>query len=421
MTQNVLNAFMAGRQVRKDREDREQVQQERQNALGLANTQGKIQNALMNGDRAGAQQMAQRSADAPTMVGLQEQLAGMDEQQRDAAASNLRASAGLAIELLSVPEPQRQGWLQQRAPVLQSMGIDPTSLQGFGLDDASVRQFIGTARALDEDVFGELVTPQTLGANDTRVDPITRQQTVGQAGVEQRGIAQQNANTAQMRASQPRGPLVNVQNGSVADPFGAALRADDAERALGVRASAQAAQDTIYNLDILQDTLLDPTVYTGAGAQLTLPLRRAAEQFGMDAGNVSASEVATRVATEMALALKDRLPGPMSDGDRQFLMSIPPNLGNTKEGNAALIFMTRRRAQYEQRMAASMDAALGPNPTGEAYRAWEQQQRDVARTQPLYTEDDRRAVQLLLGGAEFRRSGNDIYVIDGDEAIRLGD
>jgi hypothetical protein len=419
MPSNVINSFMAGRQVRNDQQDRDLAAQDRQSAQGMANTQGKVQNALMGGDRQGAEQMARGSGSADIMGQFQQQVGAMDDAQRTATRDGLRTLGGMAMGVLQAPPEQFQ---QERDRVLstaQSLGIDVSQFPQNASPD-QVRGFARMARSFDEEISRSLMSPETLGASDSRFDPVDRSQVVGQAGEQARATDMFEAETARIKANRPTSPLVAINEAGAPDPFISAFQADDAERALGVRATAQAAQETILNLDILQDTLLDPTVYTGAGAQLTLPLRRAAEQFGMDAGNVSASEVANRIANEMALSLKDQLPGPMSDGDRQFLMSIPPNLGNTREGNAALIFMTRRRAQYEQRLAASMDAALGSNPTGDAYRAWEQQQRDIARTDPLYTEDDRRAVQLLLNGAEFRRSGNDIYVIDGDEAIRLG-
>jgi hypothetical protein len=185
MTQ-VLNAFMAGRQFRNDAQDRDAAQQERQNAQGLANTQGKVQNALMSGDRAGAQQLAQGSGNADIMGQFQQQVSQMDDRQRTEAQTRLRATAGLGMQLLQVPQEQRQGWLQQRAPMLQDMGIDPAQLNQFGLDDQNIRGFIGTVRALDEDVFSSLVSPETLGASDSRYDPLTGQQTVGLAGQDAR-------------------------------------------------------------------------------------------------------------------------------------------------------------------------------------------------------------------------------------------
>jgi hypothetical protein len=407
MPNPVLNAFNEARGIR-------EAEQQRQTAQGMANTAGKIENAFMQGNPELGGQLAQRSGDAGLMQGAQQRIGQQQDAESAAAAERLGRGIAILGDIASLPYEQRRQVMQtpQFAQTAGELGFQPEQIAGFDPTDQNIQGILAQ--------FGQL--RQTLGTGGEQVPTNVRALRLRalDAGLEPGSPQYQDFMRTGGRPE--RGPLVNVNTGQPQpDPFATALRADDADRALAVRTTARSAQGTIYNLDILQDTLLDPTVYTGAGAQLTLPLRRAAEQFGMDAGNISASEVANRVSSEMALALKDRLPGPMSDGDRQFLMSIPPNLENTREGNAAIIFMTRRRAQYEQRLAASMDAALGQNPTGAAYQAWEQQQRDIARTQPLYTEDDRRAVQLLLNGAEFRRSGNDIYVIDGDEAIRLGE
>jgi hypothetical protein len=469
MPNNVINSFMAGRQVRNDQQDRDLAAEDRQRAEHLRNAQRRI-NMLMapnggalGGDQGGnpvaqpqpnamqsptsapqgqmpAAPMAQGAPGQPMsnraqaeQIGrrnpeLMAQFGQMDQAARDRSAAAMTAISRVVNSLRGVPVEQRAGALRAAAPQLFAVGATPEQLSEYEAilsdptrSDAAIESI--SSGVLDaQDTFAAFA-PQMQGENEVLSRFQGGQPTQGpvnpNAPINQ-GLDQFEAETARIKANRPTSPLVAINEAGTPDPFARDLLENDAARAQGIRDTAQAAQETMYNLDILSDTLLDPTVYTGAGAQMTLPLRRAGEQLGMEMGNTSASEVANRVSNEMALALKDRLPGPMSDGDRQFLMSIPPNLGNTREGNAALIFMTRRRAQYEQRLAASMDAALGSNPTGDAYRAWEQQQRDIARTDPLYTEDDRRAVQLLLNGAEFRRSGNDIYVIDGDEAIRLG-
>ena len=53
----------------------------------------------------------------------------------------------------------------------------------------------------------------------------------------------------------------------------------------------------------------------------------------------------------MALEARKDMPGPMSDSDRDFLVSMTPNLGMTKEGRDLLAEVYKQRAAHTREIA----------------------------------------------------------------------
>ncbi|MCG1042501.1 hypothetical protein KQH60_08065 [Mycetohabitans sp. B8] len=73
--------------------------------------------------------------------------------------------------------------------------------------------------------------------------------------------------------------------------------------------------------------------------------------------NIGNAQAAQAIANQMALELRDPsqgagMPGALSDSDRQFLMSMVPNLQNTPEGRHQMIGMAVAIQQRQQQIAA---------------------------------------------------------------------
>lgn len=188
----VFDAFSSARQNALLQQQAQMQAQDQQMAAqeqrGMANTQGKIEGALMSGDRDTARTLAQGSGNAEVMSQYQEAIAQMDTQQREEALGRARAFAGIGASLLQLPYEQRQSALQnpQVQQQLAAYGIDPSQLAGFDPTDANIQAVVGPAAEI-----GDLLTrtaPVTLGENETRVDPVTGEQTIGQAGQEARAL-----------------------------------------------------------------------------------------------------------------------------------------------------------------------------------------------------------------------------------------
>jgi hypothetical protein len=204
-TNALFNAFGAGQDMRRQNMLAEMMQQDRQRATGLANTQGKIENALSSGDRAGAQQLAAGSGDADVMRGLREAIAGMDEQQRQQARERAQAFAGVGASLLQIPYEQRQAALSnpQVQAQLQGFGIDPQQLAGFDPTDANIQAAIGPAAQISD--LLERTNPVTLDTGDQRVRTIGGVDTTTAENVDE--VGRMNAGTRRQELALSRDEL----------------------------------------------------------------------------------------------------------------------------------------------------------------------------------------------------------------------
>jgi hypothetical protein len=302
MPSNVINSFMAGRQVRNDQQDRDIAAEDRQRAEHLRNAQRRI-NMLMapnggalGGDQGGnpvaqpqpnamqsptaapqgqmpAAPMAQGAPAQPMsnraqaeQIGrrnpdLMAQFGQMDQAARDRSAAAMTAISRVVNSLRGVPVEQRAGALRAAAPQLFAVGATPGQLSEYeailsdpSRSDAAIESI--SSGILDaQDTFAAFA-PQMQGENEVMARFQGGQQTQGpvnpNAPINQ-AIDQQNANTAQQRANNPRGPLVtvgdrgqrygtippgyqitpdpNVPEGFVMSPIPGGPAAQDAERA----------------------------------------------------------------------------------------------------------------------------------------------------------------------------------------------
>ena len=156
----------------------------------------------------------------------------------------------------------------------------------------------------------------------------------------------------------------------------------------------RAAGASIGNLDTME-SLLDSIDYTGFGGDTLLTVQRAGAMLGIEIPDLPAKEAAKRLSSQMALSLKSDLPGPMSNADREFLLSIPPNLNSSAAGNDAIIFILRKREERKQDM---MQSLLQADPQSmEEYRAWEN--RYLQETPPMFTPATQASLLRALGSA----------------------
>lgn len=118
--------------------------------------------------------------------------------------------------------------------------------------------------------------------------------------------------------------------------------------------TAQAARTNLNRYAVMEKLLQDPNVYTGAGGETVLGIKKLAQSFGVDIEGVGPGEQIQKISRKAALALKDDLPGPMSDSDRKFLQSLPAGLNTTPEGNRLVIGLAKLNEQYKLERAQAV-------------------------------------------------------------------
>ncbi|MEL6859305.1 MAG: hypothetical protein AAFO74_13040 [Pseudomonadota bacterium] len=378
---NALQAIQAGQAgAEKKRRD------DRQNALSLAGE------ALQSQDYSGA---ANALLPHDLNAGMQvmqigEQRQQMQTQQAQAEArQQLEGAMALNDNLLTLPEAQRGEFLSQNwdkfAPYFDNQDfLTFWQRSGGDVSDATLQQEGAVLRTQLGMGAPEVETPDpfTLSQGQTRFDgqgnPIASVEPKPTAPnlktvTTDEGIFQYDpANpreTMEFLGNRPqRDPLVTVsQKGE--DAFSSARGKSASDRMDAIIEAGDAASQTLADAQMM-NTLIDQIDYTGFGSEALLNIQKVGRMVGLDIGDdVPAKEAATRLTAKLGLALKENLPGPMSDGDRDFLLSIPPNILTTREGNKALVFMMMKRAQFDQAMQQSL---LRANPKTKAeFEAWE--------------------------------------------------
>ena len=108
------------------------------------------------------------------------------------------------------------------------------------------------------------------------------------------------------------------------------------------------ARSELNSLSVMKRAIQDPNLYTGTGGAAIQSLKKAAQTlFGVPVQGVSSGEIVGNLSKQIALGLKDNLPGPMSDSDRRYLDSIAPGLGNSPDGNRIIIELGMLQRQYQ--------------------------------------------------------------------------
>jgi hypothetical protein len=166
--------------------------------------------------------------------------------------------------------------------------------------------------------------------------------------------------------------------------------------------AAAGASQAQADLRVMKAALENPNVYLGTGGEQVQNLKKAVGSlFGVDVAGVPDGEIIQRTAAKVALGMKDQLPGPMSNSDRDFLMSLPANLSASPEGAKRVVELglaqrqwQTERGQLARNFAARNKGRLTPEFYSEVAAVdekWGQQMGALARQLQGGTQQPRRA------------------------------
>ena len=229
---NALNAFMTTRQFRQGEEDRAMALEDRQRAIGLENTRGKINALMMQPGEGGApatgmdtgfaqgqtvqqpsrmeqaRQMAVQSGSADVMQQFQQQLSSMDAASREQSAALFREVGRLGTSMVSLTPEQRVIALDSEAPRLLQMGVPQEEIVRYRelfanpqTSDAVVTAL--TSRAVEAQSVFDAYAPQMQAENEVLSRFQNGQQVQGAVNPNapaNRAIEQQNAGARQLSA-----------------------------------------------------------------------------------------------------------------------------------------------------------------------------------------------------------------------------
>jgi len=187
-----------------------------------------------------------------------------------------------------------------------------------------------------------------------------------------------------------RGPLVNIDQKSESE-YDKQMAKQFADANMEIMKAAGNARGKIATLDRLGTLLKDPNIYTGAGGQGVLELKRLGKAIGIGVGDVGPAEAAKSISNQFALELRNPsggagMPGALSDKDREFLQSMVPSLGQNPQGNTLIIDYMKRVAQRSIDVERLRQQYIRKN--GRLNEGFYNELADWSDANPLFTEDD---------------------------------
>lgn len=208
-----------------------------------------------------------------------------------------------------------------------------------------------TALALRKEDFKEHMIAKTAAAQNEFAQLPTREQTPQKAG--QIGVKHGVGAEEVMRGiKDPNAPLFQREELAESKAIGTATASDFVQ----IQNDAKKAYSKLSQFEQLERLLEDFDSNKFAGFLTTI--QAVGNALGLPVGkSLAAKEAFTSVTNRLAMSYRDPsqgggLPGSMSDADRIFLQSIPPQLTNSKEGNRLIIKMTKKLLRRDIEVAA---------------------------------------------------------------------
>jgi hypothetical protein len=155
---------------------------------------------------------------------------------------------------------------------------------------------------------------------------------------------------------------------------------------LDMQKAGRAASETKTSLSAMRSLMDDPNFYSGAGAEGVLGLKRAWVALGGDPNATASTEAFNALAKKSALdSMGGSLGTGFSNADRDFVIQQTANLGNTPEGNRALIETNIKIAERKEQ-TAKMARDYASQNDGRIDYAFYDQLAQWAEANPLFPQ-----------------------------------
>lgn len=370
MSNNVLNAFMSGRQFRQGEDDRRQrnalmqdEQRARQantsvNALMMGGQQqeapryeGQAQTNLSGMDK--ARGAAVQSGNADVMANFQQQIAAMQSEERADADARLELFGRRVGDIARLPYQQRRQVMATPEFMrdAQQLGYGPEQISQFDPTDDALQGMMAQHGMLRE-VMGSQSVPSSVQALQIRA----REGGLQPGSPEYQDFMRNGGR-------QPRGPLVNVSTGGPQlDPFQSQLAEAEGDVFASFFEAGTQAQRNLAQINRL-DSLMQNTE-TGGRAAVQMMLGN----LGIETEGLSDIQAFESLVSAMAPNQRPPGSGPMSDADLQLFLRSLPRLINTPEGNRTIIETLRGIAEYDIQLGNIASRAASGDITREQAR-----------------------------------------------------
>lgn len=287
------------------------------------------------------QQQAQAMAQPAVPAALPTQYAGMTPEDIAQARKMSAAMMGDASDASPV-----QHWTQALARVVQG-GVGSMYAEQARQGQADLNKSLVDALS-----GGGQPDPRQLLANPATRDMGLKmlQSQWAQATPMAQAALDKTRSEAEKNRAQAR--IAGIKPETAFDVEISKKSAADVEERAKVVASAQQRMQDLRRLGGLID---NPNVYQGSGGEAVLKFKRLGQSLGVAVEGVTASEALASLGNQLALKMRstaggEGMPGSLSNQDREFLVSMVPGLGKTREGNRAIVEIMHRAEEYKAKV-----------------------------------------------------------------------
>ena len=290
-----------------------------------------------------------------------------------AFGGGLRSGAALA-DLLQ--QRQQRSQLQQLAQMASQPNVDYQQLGagfiGAGLPGAGINTM-------------QIPAQQQVAQQKLELDRFKANQPPN--SVQEFLYGQQNPAYNSWRQSNARAGATNVNvNAKYENEYDKTLGDANAKRYIGLQEEAQGGRRAVTTLDAMENLLDQDGFYSGAGGDSLLGLKRVGRAIGLDPEGIESTEAFNALSKQAALdTMGGSLGTGFSNADRDFVIDQVPNLGNTPEGNRALIRIQRKLAERKVKIGELADRYARQN--GRLDRGFDAALQQWAETQPPLFDD----------------------------------
>lgn len=209
---------------------------------------------------------------------------------------------------------------------------------------------------------------------------------------------------------------VSVNTGDGSKKWNETLDEQNAKRYLTLQDEAGAAQRAVSSFAAMDQLLADPNLYSGAGGEGVLALKRAGAAMGLNPEGITSAESFNALSKQAALDLMGGSLGTgFSNADRDFVVGQVANLGNTPEGNRQIIGIQRKLAERKIQIAALATEYV--DRVGQLDSGFDRVLRQFAEANPLFpvpppdapSAQEAPSVRKTIGGKSYVQINGEWY------------
>ena len=182
----------------------------------------------------------------------------------------------------------------------------------------------------------------------------------------------------------------------------------------------------LQDIDTLEMLLENTDFKTGSFGELRTTAEKIGSEFGLelDVQNVPAAEAFRSLSGKIVLGNLQFTKGAVSDREMSFFGSISPGLLMSKDGNALVLDIAKRKAKleiaYKNEAVKWVEENGGLSQKSKDGTSWTEFTNNFQQNNPLFSDEDREVIKNLSDTIDPQFAGNDVIELNGKNYIKVG-